>query len=59
MSKKVIGKILLIIGAIAIMINVSFFREADWYHTTKWISYAVFMIGLFMIPIYSKSKSNT
>ena len=56
MSKRILGAILVIIGAITMTINVSFFKEAEWYDMVRWISYAVFLIGLFMIPQYSKLK---
>ena len=54
MSRKVLGIILAIIGGITMAINVSFFKETNWYDTTRWISYTVFFIGSAMIPNYSK-----
>ncbi|MFS0781594.1 hypothetical protein [Bacillus sp. 1P06AnD] len=57
MSRKVLGIMLAIIGAITIMINISFFKESEWYDIVRWISYALFLIGIFLIPEYSKKKS--
>ena len=56
MSRKVLGITLAIIGGITMAINVSFFKETNWYDITRWISYAVFFMGSAMIPNYSKPK---
>lgn len=58
MSKKVLGIIIVILSAIAMVINISFFKEMEWYNTVRWISLFVFIIGFFMFPNYSKPKSN-
>lgn len=58
MSRKVVGMILAILGAIALMINISFFKEMEWFHTVRGISCAVFLIGVIIIPNYSQPKSN-
>ena len=56
MSRKVLGITLAIIGGITMAINISFFKETNWYDITRWISYAVFFMGSAMIPNYSKPK---
>lgn len=58
MSKGILGIILSIIGALAIIINISFFQQTEWYDIVRWISYPVLFIGILLIPQYSKSKSN-
>lgn len=58
MSRKVLGMILAILGAIALMINISFFKEMEWFHTVRGISCAVFLIGVVMIPNDVQPKSN-
>lgn len=58
MSRKVLGITLAIVGAITMIMNVSFFKETDWYDITRWISFAVFFIGSAMVPNYSKPKDS-
>jgi len=58
MSKKVLGITLAITGAITAMITVSFFKEADAYYIIRNSSLAVFFIGSFLIPNYSKTKNS-
>lgn len=58
MSRKVLGITLAIIGALAMVINISFFKEKDWYDTIRWISIAFFFIGSTIIPNYSKPKDS-
>lgn len=58
LPRQLLGKTLVILGASAMIINLSFFKQMEWYDMVRWISYAVFGIGFLLIPSYSKSKSN-
>jgi hypothetical protein len=58
LSRQVLGKTLVILGASAMIINLSFFKQMEWYDIVRWISYALFGIGFLLIPTYFKSKSN-
>ncbi|MED3960991.1 hypothetical protein [Niallia taxi] len=57
MSKQLVGKILAILGALALMINISFFKEMEWYYIARRISLAVFFVGILLIPTYAPAKN--
>lgn len=56
MVRQVLGIAMVIIGAIVMIINISFLRTNDYYDVIRGLSFAVFMVGMFLIPRYSKSK---
>ena len=58
LSKQKIGSILVVLAALALVINISFFKQNEWFDIVRWISIAVFAIGILLIPTYSKPKSN-
>ncbi|WP_042352283.1 hypothetical protein [Bacillus massiliigorillae] len=57
MSRRVLGTTIAILGALATIINLSFFQHMEWYDKVRVISYAVFFIGIMLIPEYNKKKS--
>ena len=57
MSRRVLGT-MLAIGALVVVIYTSFFQNTGGLDSFQKISYAVFLIGIFLIPEYSKKKSN-
>ncbi|MEY8748797.1 hypothetical protein AB9M62_58120 [Bacillales bacterium AN1005] len=57
MSKQLVGKILAILGALALMINISFFKEMEWYYIARRISLSVFFVGILLILIYAPAKN--
>lgn len=57
MSRRFLGTTFAILGALTMIINISFFKQMEWYDPVRWISYAVFFIGIFLIPEYTKKKS--
>ncbi|WP_377890441.1 hypothetical protein [Alkalihalobacillus sp. R86527] len=56
MVRQVLGIALVILGAIVMIINISFLKTNAYYDGIRGLSFAVFMIGIFLIPRYSKSK---
>ncbi len=56
MNRKVIGIILLLIGVIAMCLNVLFFKSNGNYDLIRGLSFASFLVGTFMIPTYQKPK---
>ncbi len=58
MTKQLLGRILVISAALIMIMNVSFFKQNEWYDMVRWVSFALFVTGLLLIPLYSKSKSS-
>ncbi|RSL34764.1 hypothetical protein D7Z54_02690 [Salibacterium salarium] len=58
MSRKTIGIFMVIVGAIAMIINLSYLKPYEYYDVIRRLSYVLFMVGIFMIPSYSKSEKN-
>lgn len=58
MVRQVLGISMVILGAVVMIINISFLRMNDYYDVIRGLSFAVFMVGIFLIPSYSKSRKN-
>ena len=58
MSKQVIGKAFVLLAAIAMIINVLFFKSTESYDFVRKTTFAICMLGVILIPTYSKVKRN-
>ncbi|MDQ0300208.1 vacuolar-type H+-ATPase subunit I/STV1 [Salibacterium salarium] len=58
MSRQTFGIFMVIVGAIAMIINLSYLKPYEYYDVIRRLSYVLFMVGIFMIPSYSKSEKN-
>ncbi|WP_456276586.1 hypothetical protein [Bacillus sp. AK128] len=57
MSKKLMGLLLVITSATVMVINVTYFKDENWYDLVRWITCAIFLVGFVIIPNYSKPKN--
>ncbi|MGV4322292.1 hypothetical protein [Bacillus mojavensis] len=58
MSTQIIGKIMVVLGAIAMAINVMFFKSSEYYDVVRGVSFVMFILGIILVPTYSKSQKN-
>ncbi|MCY9187726.1 hypothetical protein ACKOKD_16070 [Bacillus mojavensis] len=58
MSRQIIGKIMVVLGAIAMAINVMFFKSSEYYDVVRGVSFVMFILGIILVPTYSKSQKN-
>ncbi|TDL30822.1 hypothetical protein E2R51_15945 [Jeotgalibacillus sp. S-D1] len=58
MSKQTAGILLTLVGALSMIINISFFRNAEFYDVIRGGSFVLFMAGMLMIPSFAKSKGS-
>ena len=58
MSRQIFGKIIVVLGAIAMALNVIFFKSGEYYDLVRRISFGMFILGVVLIPSYTKSKRN-
>ena len=57
MSKQKLGTTIAALGALGMIINISFLKEMEWYNLVRWITLALFLGGIILVPEYSHSKS--
>lgn len=58
MSWKLFGKIMILVGAIAMGLNVLFFKSDEYFNLVRRVSFGLFILGIILVPVYSKSKSD-
>ncbi|USK29802.1 hypothetical protein LIT32_06735 [Bacillus sp. CMF21] len=58
MSWKLFGKIMILVGAIAMGLNVLFFKSDEYFNLVRGVSFGLFILGIILVPVYSKSKSD-
>ncbi|ARW08910.1 hypothetical protein [Bacillus atrophaeus] len=58
MSRKTLGKIMVVIGAIAMVINVMFFKSGEYYDLVRRLSFVMFILGILLVPTYSKPQKD-
>ncbi|PFG12226.1 hypothetical protein ATG70_0403 [Bacillus sp. es.036] len=58
MVRQGLGISMVILGAIVMIINISFLRTNDYYDAIRVLSFVMFMVGIFLIPRYAKAKKN-
>ncbi|MGQ5110977.1 hypothetical protein ACRV5I_11680 [Bacillus halotolerans] len=56
MSRQILGKIMVVLGAIAMAINVMFFKSSEYYDVVRGVSFVMFILGIILVPTYSKSQ---
>ncbi|WP_226665269.1 hypothetical protein [Metabacillus litoralis] len=54
MNRMIFGCIFVVIGAIAMSVNVLFFKFDEYYDLIRRLSFASFIIGSLLIPTYRK-----
>lgn len=58
MSRRFIGAVLILLGAIVMAINVLWFQNHELYDTVRIASFVSFIAGFLLIPRYQERKNS-
>jgi hypothetical protein len=58
MSRQLFGKIMLLVGAIAMGLNILFFKSNEYFNLVRGVSFGLFLMGIILVPVYSESKKD-